>query len=273
MKLNATAFGQRVITAIFFGIALLVPLFIGKITGFIILGLLSLLTILEYLQLQGLRNRRLIVATTLSMIMYAGLALTTLQRGITQPVRFATYLAIAFCLLLLYRLYRREDPFDFRFQVLPATLYIAVPVALLYAIANWSGEYRPRWLVVILLFVWINDILAYMVGKSLGKHPFSRHVSPNKTWEGTLAGWIGCILMAVLLRQIFEILTLPQWILLGLLTGIASSLGDLIESLFKRKKGIKDSGTFLPGHGGFLDRIDSLLFAAPFIALFFLIWI
>jgi phosphatidate cytidylyltransferase len=273
MKLNATQFGQRVITAIFFGLALLVPLFIGKITGLIILGVLCLLTILEFLQLQGFSGVRLAIATTLAMLMYLGVTYITFREGIQLPVKYATYLSLAFCALLLFRLYRRENPFSFTFQVLPATLYIAIPVALLYAVANWSGSYKPVWLVAILLFVWINDILAYLIGRSIGKHPFSRHISPNKTWEGTIAGWIGCLIMALTLWQILGLMSLPQWIILGLVTGVTSSLGDLIESLYKRKKGIKDSGTFLPGHGGFLDRIDSLLFAAPFIALFFIICI
>ena len=273
MKLSATQFGQRLITAIFFGLALLVPLFIGKITGLIILGILCLLTVLEFLQLQDFTGRRLIIATSLAMIMYLGLTVITLRQGIRLPVKYATYLALAFCILLLIRLYRKENPFIFTFQVLPATLYIAIPAALLYAIANWSGSYKPVWLVAILLFVWINDILAYLIGRSIGKHPFAKHISPNKTWEGTIAGWVGCLIMSMALSKILGLMTLPEWIALGLVIGVTSSLGDLIESLYKRKKGIKDSGTFLPGHGGFLDRIDSLLFAAPFITLFFIICI
>lgn len=271
MKLTSTQFGQRVITAIFFGVTLLVPLFIGKITGLIILGILCLLTILEYLQLQGLKGRGLLITAFPAILMYIALSIITIQKGITYPVKYATYLSIAFCCLLLFRLTKKSDPFNFNYQGLPATLYIAIPIALLFAVANWTGAYKPDWLVAILLFVWINDILAYVIGKSFGVLPFSKEISPNKTWEGTLAGWFGCILIAVFIWEILGILPLYQWILLGILVGITSSLGDLIESLYKRKRGIKDSGTFLPGHGGFLDRLDSLLFAAPFIALFFLI--
>ncbi|MCB0685657.1 MAG: phosphatidate cytidylyltransferase [Saprospiraceae bacterium] len=271
MKLNASQLGQRVITALLFGAALLVPLFAGKITGLIILGILCLLTILEFLHLQGLGGSKLIIFTFLAMVMYAGLTLIAVKNGIGLPIKYATYLCLAFSALLLFRLYLHHDPFDFSFQVLPATLYIAIPIALLYTIALWSGTYRPIWLVAILLFVWINDIMAYLVGRSIGKHPFSKSISPNKTWEGTIAGWIACLILAYILFQILGQLDLYRWIILGLIIGVASSLGDLIESLYKRKKGIKDSGTFLPGHGGFLDRIDSLLFAAPFIALFFII--
>lgn len=273
MKLTSTPFGQRLVTAIFFGIGLLVPLFLGKITGMAILGILCLLTILEYLQLQGVSHVKLWIHTGLAFIMYLALCLIILQKGIVLPIKYATYLALTFCVLLLYRLSRRQNPFNFTFQILPATLYIAIPLALLYAVANWRHDYQPTWILAILLFVWINDILAYIVGKRFGKHPFSKFISPNKTWEGTLAGWVGCILMAFAMHQFLGLLSLPAWILLGLIIGVSSSLGDLIESLFKRKKGIKDSGTFLPGHGGFLDRLDSLLFAMPFISLFFLLFL
>ncbi|NND34253.1 MAG: phosphatidate cytidylyltransferase [Saprospiraceae bacterium] len=269
MKWNATQFGQRVVTALLFGTALLVPLFAGKITGLIILGLLSLLTTLEYLQLQGLKSWRLWIATFLSLLMYIALTVLVLSKGLGDPILYATYLALAFCAVLLYRLYKRQDPFVFTFQVLPATLYIAIPIALLFAVANWGDNYQPVWVLAILLFVWINDVLAYLIGRKYGKKPFSRFISPNKTWEGTLAGWFGCILMALILNQYLGMMTRWEWICLGLIIGVTSSIGDLIESLFKRRKGIKDSGTFLPGHGGLLDRIDSLLFSMPFIALFF----
>ena len=273
MKLNASQFRQRLITGIFFGSGLLIPLFLGKIPGLIVIGVLGLLTILEYLQLQGLAGNKLIINTMVSMGMYLAITLSILLKGITLPIEYATFLALAFGFLLLYRLYARTDPFNFKFQVLPATLYIAIPLSLLYSIANWNGSYKPIWVLAILLFVWINDVMAYVVGRKFGKHPFSKYISPNKTWEGTIAGWLGAVVMALALWQVLGTISAPLWVLLGLVIAIASSLGDLIESLFKRKKGIKDSGTFLPGHGGLLDRIDSLLFAMPFIALFFLICI
>ena len=269
MKLTSTPFGQRVLTAILFGATLLVPLFASKISGLSILGILSLLTVLEYLQLQGLKGVKLGIATMLSILMYLALTLLVLQDGPTLPVIYANYLALAFCALLLYRLYRRQDPFVFTFQVLPATLYIAIPIALLFTVANWGNQYQPVWVLAILIFVWINDVLAYLIGKNYGKRPFSKFISPNKTWEGTIAGWVGCCLMAFALHQYLGIMDLLEWISLGLIIGVTSSIGDLIESLFKRRKGIKDSGTFLPGHGGLLDRIDSLLFSMPFVTLFF----
>ncbi len=262
---------QRAITALIFVSVLLIPLFAGQVPGFIILGALCILTMAEFSRLQETPIRRSIINMSLAATMYVGICWIVINRGVGLPIHYASYLSLAFGLLLGWRLYHRQNPFEFRFQVLPLTLYVALPIALLFAIANWSGVYRPQWVLGILLFVWTNDTLAYLVGRKWGKRPFSRYISPRKTWEGTIAGWLGCILVAFPVWKLIGTLPFSQWIMIGLVTGVASSVGDLIVSLFKRIKGIKDSGKILPGHGGFMDRIDSLLFAVPFICVLFII--
>ncbi|NND06627.1 MAG: phosphatidate cytidylyltransferase [Saprospiraceae bacterium] len=265
-----TPFAQRVITAFAFALILLGPIFIGEVTGLTIIGILCALTILEYLQLQGIKGLKLIVQVTIPMLMYLGVSFLVIEQGIVFTVEYGIYLGVAFALLLVWRLYKRYDPFAFRFQVLPATLYIALPLAFMFMITLWEGVYRPRLAVALLLLVWTNDTMAYLIGRKWGKHIFAPVISPKKTWEGTLGGWLSTLLMAMILGQLFGQFTFGFWIGLGIIVGVTGSIGDLIESLFKRKKNIKDSGTFLPGHGGFLDRLDSLLFCLPFVALFFL---
>lgn len=257
---------QRIITALFFGCGLLVPLFLGKLPGLLIMALLALFTILEFLQLQGVKGRQLILSTSIAMVMYFGLTLMVLQEGVGPSIQWAIYLSVTFMCLLFYRFHQRHDPLAFQFQIVPATLYVAVPLALLYIVANGQNSYAPELILAILTFVWINDIMAYLCGRKFGKTTFSKSVSPKKTWEGTIAGWLSCIIVAIPVWKILGIIPLYQWCLLSILIASTSSVGDLIESLYKRKKGIKDSGTFLPGHGGFLDRLDSLLFAMPFVA-------
>lgn len=266
-----TPFAQRVITALLFGLVLLTPIFIGKITGLLIIGVLCGLTVVEYLMLQGLKGRNLYINAGIAVFMYLSLSILVLKEGIIFPIQYGIYLGVAFALLLVWRLYKHINPFSFQFQAVPATLYIALPLALLYAISQWEGIYRPGLVVALLLLVWTNDIMAYLIGRRWGKRIFAPVVSPKKTWEGTIAGWLSCVLMAIVLYKVLDQFALLHWLILGLLVGIAGSLGDLVESLFKRKKQIKDSGTFLPGHGGFMDRLDSLLFSLPFVALFFLL--
>ena len=164
-----------------------------------------------------------------------------------------------------------------------AFTYIALPMGMLVQLRQqWAGAF---YLLFLLLVVWAGDIFAYFVGKSIGRHLMAPRISPKKTWEGAAAsvlasvgvGWLlfhyalplsSAMLRAGLIQQrdgLFglEQPAMGQIILLTIVLNIAAQLGDLVESLIKRGAGVKDSGALLPGHGGMLDRIDALLFAAP----------
>jgi len=164
-----------------------------------------------------------------------------------------------------------------------AFAYIALPLAFLVQIRElWSGAFM---LLYLLAVVWAGDIFAYFVGRSLGRHLMSPRISPKKTWEGALASVIASLVVGILLYNYallissallnihlmarrdgyFALQSPPLWstALLSAGINIAAQLGDLVESLIKRGAGVKDSGALLPGHGGMLDRIDALLFAAP----------
>jgi phosphatidate cytidylyltransferase len=125
---------------------------------------------------------------------------------------------------------------------------------------------------VIIASIWINDTMAYIVGSFIGKTPLSK-ISPKKTWEGTVGGIILCVLVMFLSwgKLVYSMSDNTFNVMVGLLAGVAAitgTFGDLFESKLKRMAGVKDSGSFMPGHGGFLDRFDSLLFAIPFVWLF-----
>jgi phosphatidate cytidylyltransferase len=161
--------------------------------------------------------------------------------------------------------------------------YIALPLAFLVQLRDqWSGAFL---LMYLLLLVWAGDVCAYFVGRSLGRHLMSPRISPKKTWEGALASLLASLVVGMLLYNyalpistallnahligrrdgFFALQKPPLWptLLLSTAINVAAQLGDLVESLIKRGAGVKDSGTLLPGHGGMLDRIDALLFAAP----------
>jgi phosphatidate cytidylyltransferase len=164
-----------------------------------------------------------------------------------------------------------------------AFTYIALPMGMLVQLRQqWAGAF---YLLYLLLVVWAGDIFAYFVGKSIGRHLMSPRISPKKTWEGAAAslvasigvGWSlfhyalplsSALLRIGLIQQRDGLFGLEQpamgpIILLTVALNVAAQLGDLVESLIKRGADVKDSGTILPGHGGMLDRIDALLFAAP----------
>lgn len=143
-------------------------------------------------------------------------------------------------------------------------IYVALPLSL------WNFIYagfNPQILLAIFIFIWINDTGAYCVGSSIGKHRLYERISPKKSWEGFWGGMFFCIIASICCyywgNTFFNGSSLGAWIGLGIIVSIFSTWGDLCESLIKRSIGVKDSGKILPGHGGILDRIDSLLLVAP----------
>lgn len=120
-----------------------------------------------------------------------------------------------------------------------------------------------RWLVVTFLVTWINDTAAYFVGKAIGRHPCAPYLSPKKTWEGTVGGWIGGVAATALLGAWLVDLPWLHGLALGALVATVAPFGDLAKSMVKRQMGVKDFSALIPGHGGMFDRIDSLLFVAP----------
>jgi phosphatidate cytidylyltransferase len=124
------------------------------------------------------------------------------------------------------------------------------------------------WIILAITVTWMNDTCAYFVGRAFGKHKLYQRISPSKTWEGAFGGALGSIAGALVVQH-FWIPQLPFWgaMLIGAGAAVLGPIGDLSESMLKRSFGVKDSGHLLPGHGGMLDRIDALLFNAPFVLL------
>ena len=129
-------------------------------------------------------------------------------------------------------------------------------------------HYEFNILMMCIIMVWVNDSFAYMGGSLFGKHKMWPKHSPGKTWEGTAIGVAACVAVGILIGPMFNALpyhqtSWPFWLLLALVCSIIGTLGDLVESMLKRSVGLKDSGNIMPGHGGFLDRFDSLLMIIP----------
>ena len=143
----------------------------------------------------------------------------------------------------------------------------------IYIILPWSfiiiTRTRPSgemFLYTLFFCTWACDVFAYLIGSMIGAHKLCENVSPKKTWEGFIGGWIASTVVAALVAYTFNYSILPL-VLLGALLGVAGQIGDLAESLLKREAGVKDSGSIIPGHGGFLDRFDSILINATFVFL------
>ena len=140
---------------------------------------------------------------------------------------------------------------------------ILVAFPLSYAVRlRGAGTQGPALLLFAMVIVWVGDTAAYFVGRSFGKYKLAPHLSPNKTWEGTVASFLGSLIAAVVFAR-FMTVPLPHLLGMAAVGNVAGQVGDLLESAYKRSAGIKDSGSLLPGHGGVLDRIDALILAIP----------
>ena len=127
-----------------------------------------------------------------------------------------------------------------------------------------DNDFAKLLIIGIFILIWVNDTFAYLVGSAIGKSKLYPRVSPKKTIEGTIGGFVFALIAAYIMGQFESIINPTQWMILAAVIVLTGSLGDLIESKFKRVAGVKDSGAILPGHGGMLDRLDSMVFAAPF---------
>ena len=146
--------------------------------------------------------------------------------------------------------------------------YIVLSFGFLVLLPLKGVVYNEMVVFSLVLFIWTNDSFAYLIGKNFGKRKLFERVSPKKTIEGFVGGVVFTIIVGLVISYYSDLYSLHHWIMLSLLTSILGTIGDLVESKFKRQAKVKDSGTIMPGHGGLLDRLDSLLFVAPFVYLY-----
>lgn len=154
--------------------------------------------------------------------------------------------------------------------------YITLPFVFIVKISFGTNDYNPKIIIGLFILIWTNDTFAYLVGKSIGKHKLFERVSPKKTIEGFLGGAVFAAFAGFLISKFyiqpnpaFSVKSILIWTIIALIVSVFGTIGDLIESKFKRIAGVKDSGSIMPGHGGILDRLDSVIFVAPIIYLFY----
>ena len=263
-----SSLGQRIVTALFGATAIIGGLYWGMWGYFVVFLVISFFTLWEFYKLAimddmaPLKIWGSLIGTTLFTLSFL------IEAGII-PLR---YLLLIFPLLtsvFLIKLYKKDEkPFTQVAYTFLGIIYVSIPFSLLNLIVFNSGEYRFQVIFGMLFILWASDTGAYFTGILFGKKKLFERVSPKKTWEGSIGGAALAILFAYGFSLYFDDLSLVQWILASILIVIAGVYGDLVESLFKRSISIKDSGTSIPGHGGFLDRFDGLLLASPFVAAF-----
>lgn len=264
----------RTITAVFF-VAAIVSCFLRPEAMMFLFALVTGMTIWEF---TGLVNERDGVAVNQMISTVAGvyffLAMAGYNSGMTPAAVFIPYLLTLIYLLVAELYLKQEDPVNDWAYTMMSQLYIALPFSMINVLAFRSAGSDIAYTYLIPLsvffFLWVNDAGAYICGSLLGKHKLFPRISPGKSWEGSIGGGILVMIVAVIIWHLSEQydvndlqLSALQWAGLGLVVVVFGTWGDLVESLFKRTLGIKDSGNILPGHGGMLDRFDSTLMAFP----------
>lgn len=209
-----------------------------------------------------------------SLLVYSSFAMYALlyAEGYILWLLFPVLITLAAVHLLLSKL----DSVAYIAANVSGILFVVVPLALLNLFLNPTQvpEYHTPWLLLgMFAILWTHDTFAYLTGSLFGKHPLYKSISPKKSWEGSIGGF-GFAIIAAYIISVFSPVLLPwHWIIFAIIITVFGTLGDLAESLLKRRAGVKDSGHILPGHGGILDRFDSILFVAPVIFLLILFFI
>jgi phosphatidate cytidylyltransferase len=193
---------------------------------------------------------------------------------ISKLIGESAVLYLSFALIatiFLTELYRnKQKPFQNISYSLLGIIYVVLPFALWVNFTKdysyqMGGKYNPHLLLGFFFLLWTNDTGAYIVGMSIGKHKLWERISPKKTWEGFFGGVILAMGIGYVISLFYPELNYMLWMIMGLIIGVFGTLGDLVESAFKRSLDVKDSGSILPGHGGILDRFDAVLLATPFV--------
>lgn len=258
-------FVKRSLTAVVFVALLLGCTFWNQLSFTLLFFTITTVGIWEFYSLaeKGNNHPQKITGTFAAVIMYTSTAVVSMD---IMDARFLLInIAVVFLIFIIELFSTAEHPFANIAFTLLGLIYVALPFSLLNFITSYNGAYNYQILFGLFFILWSNDTGAYLVGSVIGKHKLFPRVSPGKTWEGSVGGAVMSYIVAYVISEWYTVINPFDWMIIATILIVIGSLGDLVESLFKRSIGVKDSGNILPGHGGILDRFDSLILATPFV--------
>ena len=260
---------SRIPVAIAYVLSIAIFTLSGPIPTSLLLLIFLILCITEYVHpsLQRHSSSKIYIYGILLLVLFLSITLVPLQL-------YNFELVVISCLIFLFNgiilLFKKRTLLTLPSILLTSFFYLLLPFIIGIRL-SLSVEHFPLLLLGTFIILWLNDAGAYFLGKAFGRYKLFPTVSPSKTWEGLIGGGIVGLLICFPLYKLIGILSLKSWIIISVIIWISGSIGDLSESSWKRHLKIKDSGTFLKGHGGFLDRLDSFIYSLPFVSLYFLL--
>jgi len=239
---------------------------------FILFGIFLLIAVFEFCELVHINKIGPLIAAVLmyGSVTYLEIQKAPLSKNFDYTLLVATLLISFRCIYFLFN--DKQQKVDSVLKYIFLLGYIILPFIIITKIPFGIKGYNHKIIIGIFILIWTNDTFAYIVGKSIGKHKLYEKISPKKTIEGFFGGIVFAVIASYLIATFYiEGKQTAQFIWLGfaIIVGVFGTIGDLIESKFKRIASVKDSGAIMPGHGGVLDRLDSIIFVAPFIFLFY----
>lgn len=265
-------FTKRLIFGALYVAVLTFSILYSKITFISLFFILMLVTIYEFCNVIKLKSVfPYLIAIFLFVFANALNVKEIPSRALSEYAGIALFLTF-FAAFISILFAKKDEVVSHLGKIFLSIIYIAVPFTLIAQIPfiNNEFEYVNTTILGVFILVWVNDSFAYLVGKNLGKKKLLERISPNKTVEGFIGGMIFTFIGGYVLSYFFTTMSVVNWLVFAAIVSTFGVLGDLIESMFKRQAGVKDSSNFIPGHGGFLDRLDSVIFATPFIFIYLL---
>lgn len=267
--LNIKNLGVRIVTGIVFITVLMAGILYNQYSYLLIFSLITGLALYEF---YGLISKTKNADLNKTLNTFGGLLLFIggyffFSSPDKQMITLVPYGIFILSLFISELFLKGTNPIQSLAYAVLGQIYLAIPLSLLsylafgYDVAN--NTYHYAFLLALFVFIWVNDSFAYLTGSLFGKHRMFERISPKKSWEGFVGGALFTIAASVLFANFFTQLPVWGWIGFAIILIIFGTLGDLVESLFKRTLNVKDSGNLLPGHGGILDRIDSVIFSIP----------
>ncbi len=263
----------RSLTGLIYLIVFTGALFVGKYTFGILFLVINILALWEFYQLAGNSGHtsgKILGIITGSILFATAFYVCAFENS---PL-FLTLIVPLLIIIVVAELYIKNDTPLINISVtIFGILYVSVPLSLFNHFAFFEhGGYSYQIVLGFFILLWTNDTSAYLTGITLGRHKLFERISPKKSWEGFIGGTLITLVLAYFLNQWLNQLSLANWLVIGLIISVVGVYGDLVESMFKRTANIKDSGKILPGHGGMLDRIDSVLLSSPLVFTYLLIF-